>query len=211
MISIQFLVKRLGIFLVVFLGLSTLFVMPEMRKAHDVAFCNLIEPIHNTLNPNIKASFNQETRTDRMHFGIGISLFDVGKRGSQAGSSYFRKHNNPDIIKYPNLHPMILVPCLLLLSLIVVSPINWKTKIIGSIGGLSLFYLVITFFFSHAFAMSYLRGADLPLDSFWHVLITPFGASNSELIYVYVLFIWATITVPFILRRYKGQMAWVIS
>lgn len=198
----KFILKRLLIFCILFFSLSLLSNMSVVQKAHNSYFTALTTPIHNFINPNVYAIFAVENRTDLRHFGVGITLYNKKKHGVELSRQKFREAVGAYLVKFPNLHPLVLIPSLLLISLIIVTPLTWKDKLIKSILGLAIFYLLMVLFFAHSFELS-LSGGSFMIDSYWTFLIALFGFDNQELVNVFVFFIWIGLVGPSLLTKYK--------
>lgn len=197
-----FLLKRLLMFCLLFLGLSLVSNLEVIQKSHDTYFNTLITPIHNFINPNVHAVFAKEQRTDLRHFGVGITLYNKKLYGSQLKRQKFRESVGPYLIKFPNLHPLVLLPSLLLISLIIITPIKWKAKLKKSVIGIALLYLILILFFAYSFELT-LSDGNFKIDSFWTLLVALFGFDNQELINVCVFFIWIGLVGPSMIKKYK--------
>lgn len=193
--SLKFLFKKLGVFTIVFTTLILISSIDIIRKGHNRFYCSITNVIFNLMNPEIYAEFSTETRSDLDHFGIAIKLYDKKKYGEQQQARSKRRYINPDIIKYPNLHALVLVPIIFLISLFVVTPIPTKSKLVRVLIALLIFYICLVFYYSYVFSIS-LNNGKFELDSLWHLIIRLFGVDNAELINIFVIMIWAGLSVP---------------
>ncbi len=201
-ISTSYILKRFGLFVLIYVGLALTFTFTPLKKWHNGYFASIITPLHNTFNPSTYAIFKKENSTDRVHYGIAISLFDKKNHGSKWNNKRYRKNARPEVIKYPNLHPLVLLPSLLIISLFMVTPINWKRKLLRSIVGVLIFYLVLVFYFSYVFELTLHKG-QFSIDSFWDLIIRIFGADNVEAINLYAFLIWASLSGPVLFKKYS--------
>ncbi len=193
--SLKYLFKKLGIFIIVFTALTLISSIDIIKKGHNKFYCSITNVIFNSMNPEIHAEFSTETRTDRRHFGIAIALYNKENHGKQQLTKSKRRYIRPDIIKYPNLHALVLVPSIFLLSLFVVTPIPTKSKLLRALIGILTFYISLVLYYSYVFSIS-LNSGKFEFDSFWHFIIRPFGVDNVELINIFVIMIWAGLSIP---------------
>ena len=121
-------IKGLGLFLVFYLALISLFSFTSMKSIHNSFFVNAINPIHNLLNPDIHCRFASEYSTQHQHFGISIALFDKSRFGNRWKDADLIR-TRPDVIKYPNLHSLVLLPTLLIIALFLATPIRFIKRI----------------------------------------------------------------------------------
>ena len=201
-IGIPFLIKRFLIFLAIYISLALLFNFTSLKQYHHSAFTKVITPLHNSLNPRIYAEFKKETRTDRRHFGISIGLYDKNKHGINWDRPGYRRNLTADITKFPNLHAIVTLPIIMLVTLILVTPISWKRKMVNLIFGIGLYYLILTFYFGYIFEMTINRG-PFEISSVWQFVISVFGVDNSEILNVFAFLLWLAISTPPLVRRYR--------
>ena len=100
--SLNFLFKRLGIFTVVFIGLTLLSSLDTVRRGHNSFYCGITNVIFNSINPEILAEFSTESRTDVKHYGIAIKLYPRDKYTKQQLSKANRRFAQPQTTKFPN-------------------------------------------------------------------------------------------------------------
>lgn len=193
--SLHFLFKRLGLFLIVFISLSLFSTTDVVKDAHNSFYCGVTNVMFNAINPEIYAVFSTTERTDLRHYGISIALYDEEKYKNRKLSRARLQRVKPDILKFPNLHALVLVPTIFLFSLFIVTPIPVKSVFFKSLIGLLMFYLCLVLYYSYIFALT-LNGGIFELNSLWHVIILPFGVDNAELINIFVIMIWAGLSVP---------------
>ena len=191
---------RFLFFLVVFIPLALIANLDSVKTVHNKFFTTVITPIHNVINPKVYADFKVEKRTDIKNFGVGIYLYDKTKHGKNLRRKKFRETIGFDVIKFPNLNPLVLIPSILMLCLFIVSPISLTQKLIRSIIGISILYLVLNFFFAHSFEQFY-GGEKLKINSFWRFLVSIFGFDNQELISVVVIITWLGLVAPLVIKR----------
>lgn len=197
--SLQYLFQKLGIFAAIFTALILISSVDSVRKGHNRFYCAITNVIFNAINPEIRADFSTETRTDRRHYGIAIELFDMEKyKGRKLTKSQLRLIR-PDVTKYPNLHALVLVPTIFLICLFVVTPISLKSKLWRALVGILVFYLCLVMYYSYVFSMTLNKGV-FEVDSIWHFIVRLFGVDNTEFINIFVLIIWAGLCVPQLLK-----------
>ena len=173
-----------------------------MKDAHNIFYCGITNVLFNALNPEILAEFSTETRTDVRHFGIAIKLYDRKKYTKSQLTKSRRRYAQPNTTKFPNLHPLVVVPSIFLISLFVATPIPLRSKLIKIPIGLFIFYICMVLYYSYIFSMTLNRG-QFELDSFWHFIVRPFGVDNAELINIFALMIWAGLSIPQMINRPK--------
>jgi glucan phosphoethanolaminetransferase (alkaline phosphatase superfamily) len=162
--------------------------------------------LFNLLNPEVYATFAEESRTDISHFGVSIGLYNRNKYTKKQLTKSYRKSINPDVIKFPNLHPIVLVPTLFLLSLFLTTPISWKSKMVRIPIALFVLYICLIFYYSYIFSIT-LNNGNFEFDSIWHIIIRPFGVDNAELINIFALIIWAFLSIPLIINHHTHKIS----
>lgn len=197
--SLKDLFLKLGIFTAVFTSLILFSSLDSVRNAHNSFYCSVTNVLFNSINPEIRADFATEDRKDRRHFGIAIELYDKNKFGKRKLTKAQQRQVRPDVTKYPNLHALVLVPSIFLLCLFVVTPIPIKSKLWKIPVALLIFYIILVFYYSYVFSMT-LNNGQFEVDSFWHFIVRLFGVDNTELINIFVLIIWAGLSIPQMLQ-----------
>ena len=200
-ITTAYILRRFGLFILIYVGLTLIFTLTPLKGWHNSYIASVMTPLHNTINPDVYAIFDKENSNDRAHYGISISLYDKTQHGSKWKNKKYRNSIRPNVIKYPNLHPLILLPSLLIISLFLITPIHWKRKLLRAIAALLIFYLVMVFYFSYVFEMTLHKG-QFSINSFWGLIIRIFGAGNVEIINLYAFLIWAAVTGPVLFKKF---------
>jgi len=193
--------KRFFLFLVVFVPLALLSNLKPVKSVHNSYFSRVITPLHNLINPKVHAQFVAEEHSVMRNFGVSIYLFNKSKYGKQLKRKKYRETIGPDVIKFPNLNSLVLIPSLLMLCLFMVTPISITQKLSRAAIGLLILYLILVFFFANSFELYYAGGLSFAIDSVWRFIISLFGFDNQELVNVVVIIIWIGLVAPLIIRR----------
>lgn len=202
--SLKYLFQKLGIFAAIFTALILISSIDSVRKGHNEFYCAITNVIFNTINPEIRADFSTESRTDRRHYGIAIDLYNMKKyKGRKLTKSQLRQIRS-DVTKYPNLHALVLVPTIFLICLFVVTPMPLKSKLWRTLAGIFIFYLSLVMYYSYVFSMTLNKGT-FEVDSIWHFFVRLFGVDNTEFINIFVLIIWAGLSVPHLMKLQKEK------
>lgn len=202
--SIKYLFKILGLFIIVFTTLSLISSVDTIRNGHNRFYCSITNVIFNILNPEIIAEFSTENRTDRHHFGIAIALYNKKKYSKYQLTKSKRRSIRPDVIKYPNLHALVLIPSIFLISLFAVTPISIKLKLVRASIALMIFYISLVFYFSYVFSLTLNKGI-FEFNSLWHYIIRLFGVDNAELLNIFVVIIWAGLSIPPLINLQRSK------
>jgi len=200
-------IKRLVIGLFAFILLSLVFTNETLKQAHNKFFCVLAEPIINNINPHIYTEIIPEApENKKAQWETTIVVYDKRKHGNRVKDPKRRKQISPSSKMFKSLRDFVLTPFLLLCSLILVSNLDWKRKLLKWVLGILLFYVFISLYISNR--IEYLLNENnLPIDSIWHFIITIFGFNGSiEPIYFYVIFIWAILVLPSSLHLSKAKL-----
>lgn len=187
----SFILKRLGLFLAIYIGLSLLFSVPAVNKAHLSVYHTIGQPL---LNFVYKGSFVDMKHYEGEPMNKWDTSFQVYEQAKYPKSIYnagYRKTVPAGLTMHKGLREMVLLPSLLLISLFLITPISWKRRLLFIFFGILILYLLAGLHISYNIRFTQL-GGDYSPKSLWDYLILPFGGNfTDEHFYMISLLLWA--------------------
>jgi hypothetical protein len=172
-----------------------------VRTAHCQYYATIAAPIFNLTNPHVFAEFEEGAGVNENNWDITFKIWDKRKYDERLYLKKFRAANPPKGVLFQNSHELVLIPTLFLLALFFASPITWKQKLLRGLVGLVIFYLFMSLYLSYRFEFT-LNNQSLPLDSFWHILVSFFGlGGNTDPIFIVSMFIWLILAGPLLIKK----------
>lgn len=204
--KINKLLKLVGLFLVLYIGLSLLFQLKPLRKAHTGFYCAFGESVFNVINPTIYADFAPfKLKKNPEDFDVSFKIYSQKKHGSKLSNPILRKNISPSFIMNYKLRGLILTPFLFLISLILVTPGTVKSKLLSLLAGLVLFYIYTSISLSYRFENAMNDGNFEP-EGFWEGLVHLVGGSEiNEMLMIVAVIIWGIVSFrPALLQELKS-------
>ncbi len=188
------LLKRIGLFLLVYIGLVLLFQVEALRQGHLVYYCKVGDNFFNIVNPNYYAEFTPEAPENENDWNTTIAIYGEDKHNGKVGNKAYRKTVNPDRLFYRNLYELVLLPTIFLMALFIVTPgVNWKRKLLFFVICIMILYLFLSFHYSHIFENLVMNNGEIG-DSLWQKFVGIFGFRGlTEPLYLIALVSWAAL------------------
>lgn len=187
----KYIFKRFGIFLGVYIGLSLLFSISSLNKAHLSFYHALGTPFINMIHTGDYVNMKHYEGEPQNKWDSSFYVYPANKYPKNVYKKAYRKTVGPGQILHKGLREMILLPSLLLLALFIATPIEWKRKFIYIILGIFALYLIAAMHISYNIKLTQMNGEFSP-NSLIDYIISPFGASfTDEHFNIIALLIWA--------------------
>ncbi len=191
------LLKRFGIFILIYIGLLLVSQIKVVQDAHLSYYCQVGDRVFNVINPNLFANFIPGAPPNEQDWNTTIALYNRDKhkgRGSLSSKAY-RNSVNPNRYMYRDTYELILLPTFFLLALFLATPgLNWKKGILYFLICLLILYIFLSFHYSHIFENLIINEGEVG-DSLWHKFVSIFGFKGlTEPIYIIALISWAIFT-----------------
>jgi len=187
----SFILKRLGIFLAVYIGLSLLFSVSSMNKAHLSFFHAIGQPILNLLYTGSFVDMKHYEGEPMNKWDTSFAIYEQAKYPKSIYKSSYRKTVPAGLTMHKGLREMIILPSIFLLALFLVTPLPWKRKLIASILGLLLLYLIVCLHINYNIRFTQL-GGKFEAKSIADFISVPFGGNFIDEHFFFVgLLIWA--------------------
>ena len=199
------LLKRFGIFLLIYFGFVLISQIEVVQKAHLVYYCQVGDRVFNLINPNQFANFIPGAPPNDENWNTTIALYSREKHGKKLRSKAYRSTINPGRYMYRDTYELILLPTFFLLSLFLATPgLTWKRGIFTFLVCLLILYIFLSFHYSHIFENLIINEGKIG-DSFWHHFVSIFGFKGlTEPLYIIALVSWASFTFrPEMLKYFK--------
>lgn len=208
--TLNYIAKRLGLFLVAFILLTLLFTVKPIKDAHRGFYCSVGPIFFNLVNPYLHGDFlpeaEEDTRYKYFNWDMTFNIYDKRLIKKKLNKKTIR-NTRPTLQLEQNHKQFILVPTIFLLSLFIVSPVSWMTKLIRLPLALITFYCFLGLYFSYTFErmiQEKIQGS-FKVDSLWDGILWLFGFGRThEAIYMIILFIWTLFLGP---KIYEGVKA----
>ena len=144
MLKIDSLGKRMGFFILIYIGLIVIFLWKPLQNVHLHYYSAVADKIFNVINPNIYTDFKVGAPQNDKNWNSTIELYYRDKHQGNLGNKAYMRSINPDRLMYRNLYELVLLPTLFLASLFIVTPvISWKKKTLYFIGCLLILYIFL--------------------------------------------------------------------
>lgn len=191
MLKIDTLGKRMGLFVLVYIGLIVIFLWQPLQTAHLHIYSAVADKIFNVINPNLYTDFKVGAPPNEENWNSTIELYYKDKHGDRLGNKAYMRSINPDRLMWRNLYELVLLPTLFLVSLFIVTPlITWKRKILYFIACLAILYIFLSFHYSHIFENLVINEGVVGPTS-WHKFIATFGFQGlNEPLYIVCILSW---------------------
>lgn len=187
----SFILKRLGIFLAVYIGLSLLFSMSSLNRAHLSFFHAIGQPILNLLYTGSYVDMKHYEGEPMNKWDTSFAIYEQAKYPKSVYKSSYRKTVPAGLTMHKGLREMIILPSIFLLSLFIATPLHWKRKLLVSILGLLMLYLIIGLHINYNIRFTQL-GGKFEAKSIADYISVPFGGNFIDEHFFFVgLLIWA--------------------
>lgn len=185
-----FILKRLGIFLAVYIGLSLVFSIDSLNKAHLSVYHAIGQPILNMVYVGSYIDMSHYEGPPKNKWDTSFSVYEQAKYPKSIYKSQYRKTVPAGLTMHKGLREMVLLPIFLLIALFVATPLDWKRKIPYILIGILVLYLVAALHISYNIRFTQLGGEYSP-SSLWDFIILPFGGNfTDEHFYMVALVLW---------------------
>lgn len=209
--TLNYIAKRIGILLAVFVALTILSTFQPIKDAHRAFYCSVGEVVFNVVNPYLYADFIPEAEEDTSHkyfnWDMTFNIYDT-RLIQEKVNGRTKSRIKPTLELEQNHKQFTLVPLVFLISLFVASPAHWKSKLIRFPIALMIFYCFLGFYFSYTFEKMIQEAVSgsFKVDSIWDGLVWLFGFGQThDAIFMIILFIWAILLGPSIWKKVTGQ------
>ncbi len=190
-------------FIVVYAFLSAIHFTQPVKKAHVAFFITFEQFVFNMFHPNTRTDFqfyqgppNPNNAGETFDFSIMIYTKNQWRKARLYPATPPNVQLN-QTVKLTSIGPMTLF-----LSLLLISPIHWKRKLVAFFSGSFLIFVCIALKFSYLFQAN---DTMFALDNFslWGMLTNLFGNAfrTHEFLLLCVVAIWAMVS--FRLKDYK--------
>ncbi len=187
----SFILKRLGIFLVTYIGLSLLFSVSSINKAHLSFFHTVGQPILNMLYTGSYVDMVHYEGEPMNKWDTSFAIYQQAKYPKSVYNKGYRKTVPAGLTMHKGLRETIVLPGIFLLSLFIATPLPWKRKIVVSILGMLLLYLITCFHINYNIRLTELSG-KFEAKSLADYISIPFGGNFIDEHFFFVgLLIWA--------------------
>lgn len=204
---LNLILKRFGLFVLIFVSLSVICSNQSIRDGHRAYYCKIAKPIFNIINPHIYTVFLPAAPPNENGWNISFLIYDEDNHTVNLSDPNIQKVTRPDTVLFQNVHDLVLVPTLFLIALFLCSPVGWITKLIRFPIAMLIFYIFMTLYLSFRFEQT-INGGTLAFDSLWHMFIWLFGlGGTTDPIYVVALFIWGVLIIPKIIGSSPKTLA----
>lgn len=173
-----------------------------VKKGHTILFTNIEQVVFNIWHPTIKTDFALYKETQGLPFqpdkyDYSISIYDKKELKRNRRTKALNMLN-------ASLDNIAIGPFVLLLSLILATPVNWKRKAAYFLIGLLMTYTLIALKYTKLFADNI---ESLTPGGLWGLLSRLYGdaLTSHEFILINVLFFWAIISIR------KKEINWLLN
>ena len=172
--------KFLGIFIISFVGLYLLTSNAKgLQKSMASVNASLGEAVFNTINPDLSVEFRPGAPPNPKGFDFTILIYDDRTAKKEPTTGVYQNH-----------FLLFAIPFILLTSLFLATPIDWKPKLFRYPIALLLLYIFIVFLLSYRFELV-LTQDNYQVTSVWTFLTMIFGLGGTiDNIYIVVVMIW---------------------
>ncbi len=177
------------LFIILLLGLNLLHQIPVVSKVHFQIFRTFEQSIFNALHPSvaIQLSYIDSKESASSDYDYSMNIYEKTKWTLSSN----KRDLKPRFIANQKKRLTYLGASLLLISLVLASPVYWRRKLYGIIGGLLLLYLLLAMKFTY---MIDTNGSALTtgVSSLWLALARLFGAAfrTNEFILLLMIPVW---------------------
>jgi len=190
----SFILKRLGIFLAVYIGLSLLFSIGSLSKAQLSFFYFVGQPIVNMIHTGSYIDFTTYKGEPMNKWDTSFAIYEQAKYPKSVYKKSYRKTVPAGLTMHKGLREMVVLPSIFLFALFMATPLPWKKKLISTVFGILLLYLIICFHINYNIRFTQL-GGDFEAKSVGDILSIPFGGNFIDEHFFFVgLLIWALLT-----------------
>ncbi len=187
----SFILKRLGLFLAIYIGLSLLFSVPAINKAHLSVYHAIGQPILNFVYKGSYVDLKHYEGEPKNKWDTSFLIYEQAKYPQSIFKSKYRSTVPAGLTMHKGLREMVLLPALLLIALFLVTPIAWKRRLLFVCLGILILYLFAALHISYNIRFTQLGGQYSP-SSLWDFIILPFGGNfTDEHFYMISLLLWA--------------------
>ena len=187
----SFILKRLGLFLAIYVGLSLLFSVSAINKAHLSIYHAIGQPILNLVYKGSYVDMKHYEGQPQNKWDTSFLIYEQAKYPKSVYKSNYRNTVPAGLTMHKGLREMVLLPSLLLISLFLVTPISWKRRLLFVFLGILILYLFAALHISYNIRFTQLSGQYSP-SSLWDYIILPFGGNfTDEHFYMIALLLWA--------------------
>lgn len=187
----SFILKRLGIFLVVYIGLSLLFSIGSLTKAHLSFFHFVGQPIVNLVHTGSYVDLKHYEGEPMNKWDSSFAVYEQVKYPKSVYKSSYRKTVPAGLTMHKGLREMIILPGIFLLALFMATPLPWKSKLLSTTLGMLLLYFIVSLHINYNIRYS-LLGGKFEAESIGDFLSIPFGGNFIDEHFFFVgLLIWA--------------------
>lgn len=187
----SFILKRLGLFLAIYIGLSLLLSVPAVNKAHLSVYHAIGQPILNFIYMGSYIDMKHYEGEPQNKWDTSFQVYEQAKYPQSVYKSQYRSTVPAGLTMHKGLRETVLLPTLLLISLFLVTPISWKRRLLFILFGILILYFIAGLHISYNIRFTQLGGEYSP-SSLWDYLILPFGKNFiDEHFYMVSLLLWA--------------------
>ncbi len=187
----KYIFQRFGLFLAVYIGLSLLFSISALNKAHLSVYHTIGTPFLNLVHTGGYVDMKHYEGQPMNKWDSSFFVYTANRYPKNIFKKAYRKTVGPGQILHKGLREMVLLPSLLLIALFIATPIGWKKKLLYMALGLFLLYLIAAMHISYNIKLTQMQGEFSP-SSLIDYIIMPFGAAfTDEHFNIVALLIWA--------------------
>lgn len=206
MLKFDGLSKRLGLFLLIYIGLLILSAWGPMRQAHNVYYSRVGKAFFNLVNRNYHSDWQAEAPPNDSDWDTTIKLYSKEKHGDRLNNERYLRTIQPQQLMYNNFYSLAFLPLLFLIALYIITPgIVWYEKIWRFLISLFILNVFLAFHESHMIEnVSNNNGEVGP--TLWHKIIALFGFYGyQEAIYVIAALAWGILVAGKMMRPTKSE------
>lgn len=186
----SFILKRLGIFLAVYIGLSLIFSNEGLNKAHLSVYHAIGQPILNFVYPGSYIDMSHYEGPPKNKWDTTFGIYEQAKYPQSVFKSAYRNTVPAGLTMHKGLREMVLLPVFLLIALFVATPLDWKRKLMFTLIGILILYLFAAFHISYNIKFTQLQG-EYSASSLWDFIVLPFGGNfTDEHFFMVALALW---------------------
>jgi len=194
-----------GLFIVVMVGMILLSNLDFIKKPHAQYCSHISQNVFNTINPELFVDYKAEAPENPYGMDFTVKIYDTRKINRVINKKTVRRIKPTKMILQKH-RELFLVPILFLLALFIVTPLDFKTKLIRLPFALILFNLFMVVYLSYRFELA-LTDNNFQIKSIWLMICWLGGLGGVlENVFIIAAIIWAIVLGwPLTLKYYNSN------
>jgi len=184
-------IKRILIFLVIYLGVSMLFSIPSVNNAHLGFYRGMGKATLNMVFPNGYIDVVPYQGEPMNKWDTTYLIYPEDKYPQSIYKTRYRRSVPPGLLMHKGVREMLLIPSILLFILFMVTPLPWVKRILFAFIGILILYFIGAMHVSYHVELN-LAGGEFSSDSLYKLMISLFGGRmTDEHFNIIAILIWA--------------------